>query len=51
MKHLAVALENCNVNPLKRLTEKPILLNFENLPTIFCPRLYIPGKHQKKPLD
>ena len=39
MKVLTVALENCKISPPKHFTEIPILPNFENLLTIFCPRL------------
>ena len=35
---MTVALENCKKSPLKRVTEKPVLPNFENLSTI-CLRL------------
>lgn len=38
---LAITLKNCKVSPLKNFTEKHIFLNFENLPTMFCPKLYI----------
>ena len=36
---VSVALEKCKKSALKHFTEKPILLNSKNLPTIFFPGL------------
>ena len=39
MKILAIALDYCTKSPLQNFTEKPHLLSFEDLSTMFCPRL------------
>ena len=36
---LTVVLQNCEKSGVKYFTEKPMLLNFVGLSTIFCPRL------------
>ena len=41
MKFLIDALEICTKSALKHLIEKPNLLNFTNLSTIFCPGLQL----------
>ena len=45
MKILAIALDYCTKSPLQNFTEKPHLLNFEDLTTMFCPRLPEKKKH------
>ena len=37
-------LNNCGKSEVKDSIEKPILFNFDNFSTIFCPRLYFIGK-------
>ena len=39
-KSLTVALQNCKKSAVKVSMEKPVLLNFANLQTIRCSRLY-----------
>ena len=35
----SIALDYCTKSPLQNFTEKPHLLSFEDLSTMFCPRL------------
>ena len=39
VKVLTAALENSKILPQKHFKDNPILPNFKNLSTIFCPRL------------
>ena len=39
--HPTVVLENCEKSAVKHSTEKPYLLTFVILSTMFCPGLYI----------
>ena len=40
IKISTVALENCKISALKRSIEKPVLLDFESLSTIFWQGLF-----------
>ena len=40
-KFLHFSVNNRKISAVKHFTEKPILLNFVNLSTTFCPRLLV----------